>query len=180
MQRIYVVRHGQSMANAHHIVAGSQESPLTELGKQQARLAGEHVRALGIDRIVCSPMGRAKETAIIIAEVIGYAPQDIVIAKELRERMLGELESTSYAKNPRRNGNYPDAETVTGIEPIAQLHGRVQSALRDVIKDTHHKNVLLVCHMNIGRMLGAIAAGQPPLGMYDVPRFQNGEVRALV
>lgn len=180
MQQIYVVRHGQSQANAHKVVAGSQESPLTELGKEQARLAGEHLLGLGIDHIVCSPMGRAQETAKIIAKVIGFPPSKIVINDNLRERTLGELESASYAHNPRHNGNYPDAETFAGVEPIAYLHGRVQSALRDVIKDTRHKNVLIVCHMNIGRMLGAIAAGYPPLGMYDVPRFQNGEVRALL
>lgn len=180
MQRIYAVRHGQSQANAHSIVSGAKESPLTHLGKEQARLAGEHLKGLGIDRIICSPLGRAQETAKIIAEVIDFPVANIVIIEDLRERCLGELESQSYAHNMRFNGNYPDTEAIPGVEPIAYVHGRVQHVLREVLQDKTHKNVLIVCHMNICRMLSAIVAGYEPLGMYSVQRFQNGEVRALL
>jgi len=44
---IYFIRHGQSQANADNVF-GSPETPLTEIGRQQAKAAGEKLKADGI------------------------------------------------------------------------------------------------------------------------------------
>jgi uncharacterized phosphatase len=180
MQRVYVVRHGQSKDNAHKIVSGSHETSLSELGIQQAHAAGRNARALRIDLIVASPMGRAHHTARIIAEEIGYPPQDILTVAELTERDLGKLEGTSYAKNPRLNGNFPAVEHIQGVEKLTPFHNRVQHALRQVLHSKKHHIVLIVCHANTGRMLRAIAEGKKPLAMYDQPKLENGTIYPLL
>lgn len=176
---IYITRHGQSQHNAHKIVAGQQESPLTLLGREQAKKAGLEAAKLGVDFIVCSPMGRARATAGIIAETIDYPAEQIVIMPELRERGLGALEGKSYAHNFHQNGNYPGTEKVPGVESIELLHQRVNHVLHILLQSTH-KNVLVVCHMNIGRMLHAIAARKPALGMYETPRLENATIYKLL
>lgn len=174
-----MIRHGQSQANAHKEVAGSRESPLTELGKHQARLAGAGAKKLGVTRIICSAIGRAKETASIIAKEAGVPTSHITVMPNLGERTLGELEGTNYAKNERLSGNFPETETIKGVEPLIHFHGRINHALRTILHDYPNETVLIVSHMNPGRMLQTIAQGRPPIEMYDQPRLENGQIYPL-
>ncbi|HEU5187772.1 MAG TPA: histidine phosphatase family protein [Candidatus Saccharimonadales bacterium] len=180
MTTIYVVRHGQSVANARKEVAGSRESPLTLLGKKQALLAGQKAKALGVTRIICSPLERARQTAEIIARTTGISTSHIVVMPELIERSLGELEGQNYTHNQRLNGNYPETETVNNVEPLPHLHGRINYALRTILHDNKDQTVLIVCHMNPGRMLQAIVTGRPAIEMYDQPRLENGQIYQLI
>lgn len=179
MTNIFVVRHGQSEANAHKEVAGSRESPLTLLGKKQAEAAGKKAKTLGVTRIFCSPLKRATQTARIIAETANIPTSHIVVMSELIERSLGELEGKSYAHNERRSGNYPETETVPGVEPLTRLHGRINHALRTILHSYKNETILIVCHMNPGRMLQTIIHGKPAIEMYDQPRIENGRIYPL-
>lgn len=180
MQRIYMVRHGQSVDNAHKIVSGRHETPLSELGKEQARAAGQHARGLALDLIVASPLMRAQQTAKIIAEAIGYPEADIVTIPELAERDLGNLEGTSYAQNPMLNGNFPATDHIIGVEKLEPFYHRVQHALRQVMHYKKHHRILIVCHVGVGRMLRTIAEGKKPLTMYEQAKLENGKIYPLV
>jgi broad specificity phosphatase PhoE len=63
----WLVRHGQSEANADLPVSGNAEVPLTDLGRQQARALAERV-CRQPDLLVCSPFLRARATAEVILE----------------------------------------------------------------------------------------------------------------
>ena len=69
-----MIRHGQSEFNV--IYAKTRKDPgirdprLTELGKEQARKASDHLRPLGLTRIIASPYWRTLETAEVIAEAL--------------------------------------------------------------------------------------------------------------
>jgi uncharacterized phosphatase len=180
MQRIYLLRHGQSNDNAHKIVSGSTETPLTELGKQQAKTAGEMARALDIDLIVCSPMGRAKQTAKLVAKEIGYPAEDIKIMKDFAERDLGELEGHSYAKNERLNGNFPAVDYILGVEPLPHFYSRVQHGLRKILANKKHHSVLIVSHQGVGRMLRTVAHGKKPHDVYEQIHLNNGTLYPLL
>ncbi|HSE29222.1 MAG TPA: histidine phosphatase family protein [Candidatus Saccharimonadales bacterium] len=177
---IYYMRHGQSQSNANKVVTGKQESKLTSVGQHQSEHASNLIKDLNIGLIVCSPLERAKDTAKIIANQIGYPDSAIIIDPDLTERALGELENKSYAKNPRMNGNFPETETVKGIESLEHLHARLNHFLKDILPQAKHKNILIVCHMNVGRMLQIIANGQKPTEFYDTPRLENARVHKLI
>ena len=67
MINLYLVRHGQSEANAQAILQGSQiDTPLTPLGRQQAQITREKLLPLTFDHTYSSPLLRAGETASII------------------------------------------------------------------------------------------------------------------
>jgi uncharacterized phosphatase len=180
MQHIYIVRHGQSQDNAHKIVSGTHETPLTQLGREQARTAGQYARGLSLDLIVASPLGRAQETAKIIADEIGYPHGDILTLSELSERDLGKLEGTSYAKNPRLNGNFPAVEHIFGVEKLTPFHNRVQHALRQILSQKKQQRILVICHVGVGRMLRTIIANHKPFAMYDEPKLENGTIYPLI
>ena len=67
---LYILRHGQTEWNAQHRIQGRLDSPLTELGRAQARQ--QHVtlgsRDLSGYRAFSSPQGRAFHTASIALE----------------------------------------------------------------------------------------------------------------
>jgi broad specificity phosphatase PhoE len=101
MVEIYLARHGQSRANAEGIIAGHIDSPLNEIGRQQARELVELINKAGLkfDYIYVSPLIRAKETAQIISE--GTGSPDPVVMNELIERDFGILTGKTYEDIPR-------------------------------------------------------------------------------
>jgi phosphoserine phosphatase len=75
--RFYLVRHGQSEANARLVIQGHRDFPLDEAGRRQARAAADWLAGKKISRIVCSPLSRAAETARIIAASTGAKGPDV-------------------------------------------------------------------------------------------------------
>lgn len=47
---VYMVRHGQTMLNRYNRLQGWCDSPLTEKGIEDARLAGRHLADIKLDR----------------------------------------------------------------------------------------------------------------------------------
>lgn len=70
-----MVRHGETEANAARIMAGSFDSPLTAKGIEQARAVQKIVKNLPVKprRIIHSHLSRARDTALIINEVLNLA-----------------------------------------------------------------------------------------------------------
>ena len=85
--RIHFVRHGESQANALHVIANrDQPYPLTPLGEQQARDLAERLAGEPVTRVLHSPILRAVQTAQILAARLN-AP--IEAADALRELIAG-------------------------------------------------------------------------------------------
>lgn len=64
---IYLVRHGKSEANSTPTFQ-PPDSPLDETGKQQANKIAERVSMLNFDKLISSPLTRAKQTAEVISD----------------------------------------------------------------------------------------------------------------
>ncbi len=77
MKKLYLLRHGQTEFNVKKLVQGRCDSPLTELGRKQAcgsRMAQSH--DVVPDKVVSSPLGRAMDTASLVApSVLGRLQQ---------------------------------------------------------------------------------------------------------
>ena len=69
-KHIYLVRHGQSESNADGIMRG-HEAKLTDSGREQAMVAAERIKRIGVDSIISSPFPRAHDTAFFIGERVG-------------------------------------------------------------------------------------------------------------
>lgn len=64
---VYFIRHGQDLQGSNDLFQGP-DSPLTDLGREQARFVADRIRNLGAEVIVTSPMARARETAYALQE----------------------------------------------------------------------------------------------------------------
>src|SRR5919109_2161839 len=68
--RLILVRHGESTWNAEERLQGQLDPPLSERGREQSRALAQMVDGLPDERVVCSDLGRARETA----ELMGLRP----------------------------------------------------------------------------------------------------------
>ena len=89
MHTVYFTRHGQTVWNVENKICGVTDSPLTDLGRSQARALGRQLAddGHGITHILCSPLSRAHETAQIIAAETGLP---LTVEPRLREQAFGK------------------------------------------------------------------------------------------
>ncbi len=87
LQRPYwFLRHGETDWNRENRTQGSTDVPLNDAGIAQARQAATLVRGHGIAAIVCSPLGRARQTADIVGTALGLP---VEVHADLREASFG-------------------------------------------------------------------------------------------
>lgn len=97
--RLFLVRHGRTASNVARVYAGRSDEPLDEAGRAQAREAAERLAAEGVAALYSSPLRRARETAEIMASVLGA---DVTVDAALTEMALGPWEGLSEDEVARR------------------------------------------------------------------------------
>jgi 2,3-bisphosphoglycerate-dependent phosphoglycerate mutase len=90
MAKLALVRHGQSLWNLENRFTGWVDVPLTALGEEEARRAGERLKGLHLDVAYTSGLRRAQDTLRLILESMGT---DIPTIRDqaLNERDYGDL-----------------------------------------------------------------------------------------
>lgn len=152
MKEIYFARHGQTVWNVENKICGASESPLTDLGKEQAEMLGNNILSqnLKIDKILYSPLSRAKDTALIVSSITNIPAFE---EERLREQNFGKWEGT-----PRHSDGFTTAkshfiDSYDNGESMLRVAARIYSLL-DEIHDTDSDDVvLLVAHNGIARMV---------------------------
>lgn len=170
MKHLYFIRHGLSEANIAGVWSGTTETPLSAEGKKQARLAGQSAKKLGIDHIISSPLGRAHETAKIIAKEIGLPAQDIELSSLLIERHFGQMEGQPYRTDANVDG-FIDVETLDSILERARL------ALEHISRLDADK-ILVVSHGSFSRALRHIIS--PDVTFYSQTKLDNATIVKLI
>ena len=147
--KIYVARHGETSWNARNIICGRTDIPLNERGKEQAMLLAERLAGVSIDRIIASPMIRARQTAETVAEKHGLP---IMFDERLIEQNFGIYEGKDrkdpgYLANKRMFAyRYPGGESQMDV-----AH-RVYGLVEELREKYPGENILLVCHGGVCRM----------------------------
>lgn len=92
MKTVYLIRHGQTLLNHFNKMQGWVDSPLTELGRQQAIAAGKSLADVQFDYAASSDLGRAVETLnLVLAQQISEVPAPDRM-EDLREAYFGSFE----------------------------------------------------------------------------------------
>ena len=146
---IYLVRHGQTDWNVVRRIQGSTDIPLNETGRKQAKELSEDITNYKIDRIICSDLSRARETAEILNEKIGC---NITFDKRLREVNYGDLEGRLIEdfKNGEWDVFNQTPEKLNGEKKL-DVYKRVKSFLDEL--DIENENILVVSHGGVIRMM---------------------------
>lgn len=170
---LVLVRHGQSEGNIavnaskrgddqYFNVPGFRDRPgydwrLSDLGREQARLAGQWVKSNfpdGFGRYYVSDFARAKETAGLMDLPNANWYLNIYLHEQLWGRFdsvpRAELEKIHPGAHARRNrhrfyGNYP------GGESMGEVCLRLDRILETLGRECADMSVILVCHGNVIR-----------------------------
>jgi len=150
MTRLILVRHGQTLWNASGKHQGHLDSPLTELGIEQAEALARRLKELPIDHVYSSDLQRASETAAILVRHHG-----IPVHKDLRlrERNLGIFQSLTREEfrlqHPEAYHEYmhggPDFVIPNG-ESFRQRTELACACLNELGRRHRHQTVLVVTH----------------------------------
>ena len=181
--RLFLVRHGQDLDNAHSLINGRRDTPLTELGRTQALAAAEQLRSEVISCVYASPLQRATQTASIISEKLGIA--ELHVESDLIERNYGILTGRSPDDIPVHTSNIfvlNDFRYVIdspGVEPYTRLWTRAGDALRRIQNRHVGQRVLIVAHNEVIKMMRANFYGKSWEDELRLPPLNNCEVIAL-
>lgn len=160
MKRLYLLRHGQTEFNVKKLVQGRCDSPLTVLGRQQARAAAAWLKAHGVvpDKVVSSPLGRAVDTARLVAcELLG--PDAAVEPCEgIIERCYGTFEEGPHDALPTDVWDPGEDLIPFGGEGSHVLQERMVATLTNLMSAKDTETLLAVSHGSASRQFIKAAA----------------------
>jgi probable phosphoglycerate mutase len=171
---IFLIRHGQTEFNVQRRLQGRRDSPLTELGVEQARRMAEVLRsAAGAEglTVVSSPLGRSRRTAEIVRETLGL-DCGIELDERLAEIDVGDWEGLT---GEEIEAVTPGARTTPGWllnapggETWETASARVAGWL-DEHDEWDGRRRLVVSHGITGRILRALYEREDPAGLWSSP-----------
>ncbi|MED9951782.1 MAG: histidine phosphatase family protein [Collinsella sp.] len=160
MKKLYLLRHGQTEFNVKKLVQGRCDSPLTDLGRQQAGMAAAWLKGHGVvpDKVVSSPLGRAMDTAQLVAcELLGpdaaAEPCEGII-----ERCYGSFEGGPHDALPTDVWDPGEDLIPFGGEGSQALQERMVSTLANLMSADDVETVLAVSHGSASRQFIKAAA----------------------
>jgi len=177
MKTIYFIRHAQSEANLKDILASRQDFPLTEKGRQEAVLIASEFKDIAqLDRIFCSPLIRARQTAQAIATAFGL---NVETDERITEQDLGVFSGMTYAELDDRPDYMHERSTrwkwipAGGGESYEMIANRLEQFFQS-LESLAGGSILFVTHAVTLRMVKAILEQTLP----DYPReiAKNGEI----
>lgn len=160
MKRLYLLRHGQTEFNVKKLVQGRCDSPLTDLGRQQAGMAAAWLKAHNVvpDKVASSPLGRAMDTAQRVAcELLG--PDAAVEPCEgIIERCYGTFEEGPHDALPTDVWDPGEDLVPFGGEGSCALQERMVDTLTNLMGAEGIETLLAVSHGSASRQFIKAAA----------------------
>lgn len=150
-----LLRHGQTDWNINFLLQGVTDIPMNETGLAQVTLAAQAIQAKDWDVVLTSPLTRAKQTAEIIADHVGF--KDVFEHELLIERSFGEAEGLSHEQ---WRAKYSNLDEIPGGESRTQLAARSKLLLEHISTEFKGQRVLAISHGALIRELLSIASNK--------------------
>lgn len=181
MTKLLIIRHGQSQANLDGVFVGHINSPLSDLGMQQAELTANYIVSnYHVDAVYASDLDRAFYTGKRVADLLGLP---ITADDQLREIYAGDWELVKFDDLASNYGepyqlwlrDIGRAQCTNG-ESVAQLQERFVAALRRISLENDGKTVVVASHATPIRTFMTHCAGCDITKMKDIPWVSNASV----
>ena len=165
--RLFIARHGETLANREYRFIGSRDDPLSEHGQIQAAQLAEALAGFPMAAVYSSPMQRAWQTALAVAERHSLSVQRCAA---LREGSFGIWEGMNrdevLARSPEdaqlfyRWGLDPTLAPPGG-ESMVAMQERVCSGVEQLARAHPDQSIVLVSHVGPIKALMCTALGVP-------------------
>ncbi|GEO46729.1 histidine phosphatase family protein [Companilactobacillus kimchii] len=188
MTEFYLIRHGQTKANVMKMKQGNINTEMTYLnehGQEQAQVLAQNFDISFADRIICSPLKRAQQTAAILNK---QANLPISYDKRLVEISYGQWDGQ---KNADLKKIHPDAynEYWNDVLPFYTKYATDGERFEDVVKRVHsflkdslskYPNDKLICVTHGFTVKAAALDVLKPQDMMSIPEPRNTSVTKIV
>ena len=184
---LYVLRHGETAWNTERRMQGTRNSDLTERGRAQALAMGRALKAeLALEPaptlFLRSPLGRVRETSLIVGRELGIDPSQWRDDPRLAELSYGTWEGRSWKEievdHPNALADWradPHTFCPPGGESHAVLRQRVEAALADII--AANIRTVVVGHGVSGAVLRGVNLGLDARAMFVLEKPQDAFFR---
>ena len=182
MATLILIRHGESEWNRAGRIQGQVNSPLTDLGINQAKATRDYLSGILLNQqleIYTSPLDRALQTAEIIAKGIDYPSRKIIIEERLNDFNLGEISGTFgwdkvaeiFPEQAQLKLQDPMRFHPSGGESGTEFQARLRSLLEDLMDDGTLK--LMVSHGIVNKFIRGILKNLSGKEMVELGESQN-------
>lgn len=165
--RLFLIRHGETLANREFRYIGSRDDALSETGETQTTQLASALASLPIREVYSSPLQRAYHTAQAIAAAHG---QQARVSDELRECAFGAWEGLSRAEVLARGPEdtqllqaweRDSTASPPGGESFAAMQVRVCTFVEHLAEIYTGETLALVSHVGPIKALLALALAAP-------------------
>lgn len=163
--KIYLGRHCKTDWNLEHRLIGTTDLPLCEVGWAEAKDTLPLIEKYGFDRIVSSPLKRARQTSQFYSENLNLPFE---IHQDLRELDHGDWNGQKYDDllndpSSRFKEWFIEGDTSipipNGPETLEEVQQRIIRTIREIALKYPGEKVLVVSHKHIRSLLTCFLKG---------------------
>ncbi len=137
------MRHGQTAHNASRRLLGRLDLPLDDLGLTQAEALGKVDLLRDADRVISSPLTRARSTAAALGPSITIDARWV----EIDYGIYDGMPLTDVPAELWRQWSQDPSWTPEGGESLAEVGRRVRAACEEVWAEAAEKDIVVVSHV---------------------------------
>lgn len=159
--KLYLIRHGESVANINDLYH-FPDTPLSKEGEKQSKTIAQRISKIHIDFIYSSDFLRARQTAMVISEKTEKRIEFTPLLREFGKpsKLWGKSDdypdSKIYVKLQKENFGDPDWKWEDG-ESFNELRSRAMEFLHSLSVKFKDKEIAIVSHGGMIKMMTAIA-----------------------
>lgn len=177
----FIFRHGQTTYNLKGYIQGqTNDSVLTDKGKEQASQIGEKLKSFPLDILLCSPLARAKQTAQEVLKF--FSGLKVKTENACTEVNIGKIEGLHfeevlnlYGKQYQKWRDINDTDLdfcFPNGESKGAVRKRAFSLIEHYLNNTDYQYIAISTH--------GIFLSQLCLGLnYPVTEIKNGQILHL-
>ena len=168
--RLFLVRHGEVIEEAQGKFLGFTDVGLSRRGREQLERLSKRLRSQPLDQAYASDLIRAAESARILCRGRSLIPE---VRSEFREMNMGDWDGKDWQEIEKR---YPGRKKFhfSNLNQFRFPRGehwnpfrsRVLKGLQSMVRENWGKNILLVAHAGVNRIIIAKALGLPFKNMF--------------
>jgi probable phosphoglycerate mutase len=162
---LFLIRHAESEWNAAGRWQGHGDPPLSARGREQAAQLARAMEGSSIDRLLCSDLRRAVQTAQALGAVLELDPEPTAVLRELN---VGRW--TGLTEEEIRQSDSELLQAFLSEDPVVrpggeegetrnELRRRVREAVQKLAREHPDGRIALVVHLGVVR---ALAPGTEP------------------
>lgn len=168
--RLWLIRHGETEANVAGLYSGHTPTPLTPKGLAQAQILRKLLSEAPFDRVLCSALERAQQTA---GRVLERREITIETTPLLNEMFFGDWEMRHHRDLTREDpqnyaawcNDWQNAIPTNG-EGFQAFSTRIEQVIAHLADIKDQQNILLVSHQGVLSLLIARLLNMPAASLW--------------